>query len=101
MFLISAQLVMQFGQFLNGKNIIYLQFPESELKVEVDFTIRRTGKLFENKPLFSLRTKMIAYLGFLYIILSSIYSFSYAKQVWEENKLASWVQSFWSLYRWE
>ncbi|NLO98794.1 MAG: hypothetical protein GX386_00670 [Clostridiaceae bacterium] len=32
---------------------------------------------------------MIAYLGFLYIILSSIYSFSYAKQVWEENKLAS------------
>ena len=32
---------------------------------------------------------MIAYLGFLYIILSSIYTFSYAKQTWEENKLAS------------
>jgi len=32
---------------------------------------------------------MIAYLGFLYIILSSIYTFSFAKQTWEENKLAS------------
>ncbi len=31
----------------------------------------------------------VQYLGFLYIILSSIYSFSYAKQVWKENKLAS------------
>ncbi|HHU89866.1 MAG TPA: hypothetical protein GXZ22_02270 [Clostridiaceae bacterium] len=32
---------------------------------------------------------MIMYLGFLYVILSSIYTFSYAKQTWEENKLAS------------
>ncbi|NLE24447.1 MAG: hypothetical protein GX625_03750 [Clostridiaceae bacterium] len=32
---------------------------------------------------------MIAYLGFLYIILSSIYTFSYAKQAWKDNKLAS------------
>ncbi len=32
---------------------------------------------------------MIVYLGFLYVILSSIYTFSYAKQAWEHNKLAS------------
>lgn len=32
---------------------------------------------------------MIVYLGFLYIILSSIYTFSYAKQAWKDNKLAS------------
>lgn len=32
---------------------------------------------------------MIIYLGFLYIILSSLYTFSYAKQEWKENKAAS------------
>ncbi|NLL67388.1 MAG: hypothetical protein GX236_06780 [Clostridiaceae bacterium] len=32
---------------------------------------------------------MIIYLGFLYVILSSIYTFSYAKQTWEDNKMAS------------
>lgn len=32
---------------------------------------------------------MIIYAGFLYIILSSIYTFSYAKQTWKKNKAAS------------
>lgn len=32
---------------------------------------------------------MIIYIGFLYIILSSIYSISFAKQSWSNNKAAS------------
>lgn len=32
---------------------------------------------------------MIIYLGLIYIILSSLYTFSYAKQTWKENKTAS------------
>ncbi len=32
---------------------------------------------------------MITYLGFIYIILSSLYTFSYAKKMWGENKAAS------------
>lgn len=32
---------------------------------------------------------MSVYAGFLYIVLSSIYSFSYAKKIWRQNKAAS------------
>jgi hypothetical protein len=32
---------------------------------------------------------MSIYAGFLYIILSSIYTFSYAKKIWKKNKAAS------------
>jgi hypothetical protein len=32
---------------------------------------------------------MSIYAGFLYIILSSIYTFSYAKKIWQKNKPAS------------
>ncbi|MGI6621829.1 MAG: hypothetical protein GX227_04815 [Clostridiaceae bacterium] len=32
---------------------------------------------------------MSIYAGFLYIILSSVYTFSYAKQIWQKNKAAS------------
>lgn len=32
---------------------------------------------------------MILYLGFLYVILSSLYTLSYAKQTWKDNKAAS------------
>ncbi|HHY63829.1 MAG TPA: hypothetical protein GX501_02170 [Clostridiaceae bacterium] len=32
---------------------------------------------------------MSIYAGFLYLILSSIYTFSYAKKIWPKNKAAS------------
>ena len=32
---------------------------------------------------------MIIYIGVLYLILSSIYTFSFAGKIWNENKLAS------------
>jgi len=32
---------------------------------------------------------MIFIAGFLYLILSSVYTFSYAKKVWPKNKAAS------------
>jgi len=32
---------------------------------------------------------MSIYIGFLYIILSSIYTFSYAKKMWPKRKAAS------------
>ncbi|HHW23527.1 MAG TPA: hypothetical protein GXX26_11720 [Clostridiaceae bacterium] len=32
---------------------------------------------------------MSAYAGFIYIILTSIYTFSYAKKIWQKNKAAS------------
>lgn len=32
---------------------------------------------------------MSIYFGFLYIVLSSIYTFSYAKKTWQKNKAAS------------
>lgn len=50
--------VMQFWTIPEWEEYNWLgKFPESELKVEVDFTIRRTGKLLKNKPLFSLEDK--------------------------------------------
>jgi hypothetical protein len=57
------------------------------------YTIGVSGLIFIIKltehDIFIGGKRMIMYMGFLYVILSSLYTLSYAKQTWQDNKAAS------------